>query len=362
VSRAAAALTVGVMLCLAAGGFGAPPLYVSGIALLLIAGAASAWVRLAARGARVVRSVGLAVVEEQAALPLAVSVVHGRVPLPGSELRPWPGSSVLPVPGAGDRTVTTVACFPRRGLHRLGPASLVIADPLGLCTSTVASDPNELLVLPRVEPVRMAEVGGEAKALASQLISTAEVGASDIDSLRAHRPGTPASRIHWPTVARTRTLMERNPVADYERAPVVVVDPRDPSSEEALDQAVRAAASLCVHLARHGGCALLLPGDRAPAQIDPALRAFSQVHARLAVLGPGAGAPPIGAVLDATMVLWVTAAQDRVKPLGALRAKARYLVSPHPQARWPVQFTVAGCSGQRIEVEAAAGTPTRSPE
>ena len=118
---------------------------------------------------------------------------------------------------------------------------------------------------------------------------------------------------------------------------------------DALDQAIRAAASLCVYLARRGGCALLLGGDRRPAQIDPALSGFPESHARLALLTPDAGAPPAGCLTGANVVLWVTAATNPGALLGALRAPVRYLVSPHPHALWPVQFTVAECSGQQVE-------------
>ena len=62
-------------------------------------------------------------------------------------------------------------------------------------------------------------------------------------------------------------MVERRLSADADSAPLVVLDATAPPSEEALDQAVRAAASLCVHLAHRGGCALLLPGDRRPASI-----------------------------------------------------------------------------------------------
>ena len=48
--------------------------------------------------------------------------------------------------------------------------------------------------------------------------------------------------------------------------------------------AVRACASLAVHLARHGGCALLLPGDRRPVTLDPELAGWPHLHARLALV------------------------------------------------------------------------------
>ncbi len=52
---------------------------------------------------------------------------------------------------------------------------------------------------------------------------------------------------------------------------------------------MRAAASLCVELARSGGCDLLVPGERRPLPIDPALRAWPEAHVRIAVSDPAAG-------------------------------------------------------------------------
>ena len=70
----------------------------------------------------------------------------------------------------------------------------------------------------------------------------------------------------------------------------MVVDPSAPSGEENLDKAIRAAASLCVHLAQVGGCAVLLPGDRRPIEIGHDMGAWPAVHVRLALVE--AGAPP----------------------------------------------------------------------
>lgn len=346
--KLAATTSLGSALCLLGAAFAASSLYVAGLALLASAGAGLAWVHIGARRAQVIRRVGLSTVQEGVALPVTVTVSRrGWLP-PGAELRVWPEADPRPPPRGERSAVRTAARFPRRGRQQLGAASLRISDPLGLCIRTVASSPDQILVLPRVEPVRQVELGGEPELPGRQLAIVGEVGATEVDSLRPHRPGAPASRIHWPTVARTTSLIERRLVLDGDEAPVVVIDPRDPSDEEALDQAVRAAASLCVHLAELGGCRLLLPGERIPTRIDPELRGFGAAHAALATLGPEAGGPSLGGLIGAGAVLWVTAAPWREGWLSELPAPTRYLVSPHIEGRWAVHFTVAGCSGQRL--------------
>jgi uncharacterized protein (DUF58 family) len=326
----------------------------------LIAAAATTWVWIAANGARLVRSVGSPSVEENEVLAITVSMSRSRVPLPGGEVRAWAGGPALAVSGPGGSVVSSGVRFACRGRHQLSPASLLVADPLGLCSRAIASTADEVLVLPRVETVRFAAVGCAPAILGRQAVIAADAAATEVDSLQPLRPGTPASRIHWPTVARTATLMERRLIADGDEAPLVVVDPRNPSSLAALDRAMRAAASLCVHLALRGGCALLLPGDRRPTPIDAALCGFAESHARLAVLAPEAGAPASGCVTGANVVLWVTAALGAAAALEADRARIRYLVSPHPSRARPVQFTVAGCAGQRLD-GARSETQQRGP-
>jgi uncharacterized protein (DUF58 family) len=347
--RAALAGGLGLALCLTAASFAAAPLYVPGLALLLIAGFAVAWVCVAVRHVSLQRSMGATAVEEQAPLPVTVRVLRSRMPLPGAELRAWPGAPAHALPRAHDATVTATARFPRRGRRPLDPASLLVNDPLGLCGRRVFSTAGEVLVLPRVEPVRFFELGGEADVLGWTRRSSAELAATEVDSLRPHRPETPASRIHWPTVARTMTLMERRLVADADQRPLVVVDPSHASSSDALDQAVRAGASLCVHLARQGGCALLLPGDRRPTPLDPDLHGWPGLHARLALLKPHAGAPALAGLAPPDAVLWVSAAGGPPAGVVHARARVRYLVAPGPPVRLPVEFAVAGCSGQRLD-------------
>jgi uncharacterized protein (DUF58 family) len=155
-------------------------------------------------------------------------------------------------------------------------------------------------------------------------------------------------------VARTGTLVERRLTDEAERLPLVVVDPHRPAGEEALDRALRAAASLCVHLARQGGCTLLLPGERRAQAIDPDLHAWPALHSRLALISAGE-APGAAAANRAGVVLWVSARSGGIPP-GLARAAAgeRYLVSPFPLAGRRAAFRVAGCTGQRLRAGAEA--------
>jgi uncharacterized protein (DUF58 family) len=154
-------------------------------------------------------------------------------------------------------------------------------------------------------------------------------------------------RIHWPTLARTGELMERRFVADPRARPLIVVDSHDPVGDLELDSAMRAAASLAYHLARNGGCGVLLPGDRRPLMLRADLRSFAEVHARLALLEPASASPVISRRPAAGPVVWVTA--SRAIPALPTRLGAGWIVAPHALAAGaPAEFRVGGCIGQRL--------------
>ena len=93
-----------------------------------------------------------------------------------------------------------------------------------------------------------------------------------------------------PSLAAVRWSSARL-VAGSDAAPLIVLDSDGAPDIESLDAAVRATASLCVHLARSGGCAILLPGERRPTLLDGRLRRWPAVHAALALVEPGRMAP-----------------------------------------------------------------------
>jgi uncharacterized protein (DUF58 family) len=255
----------------------------------------------------------------------------------------------IPLGGRAARRSRVDVRFERRGRRTLEPARLVIQDPLGLARRELAAPPLELIVLPRVEPVLApdgAAASGVAPRSARPLAAAAEV---EPDALRPYRQGAPAARIHWPTVARSGVVMERRLVADADSLPLVVLDPRRPPSPEALDSAVRAAASLCVHLARRGGCSLMLPGDRRAAEIDPELRAWPPLHIRLALVEAADGPPVPGRLERAGALFWVAAGAGAPPP-GLARAAAaqRFLVTPVPSGPAAASFVVAGCAGRPL--------------
>jgi uncharacterized protein (DUF58 family) len=334
---------------------------VPGVALIAIAGGAAAWVALAASGAAIERNTGPHTVLEEQSYPVEIEVRSGVLPPPGGELiEPLLGWPVA-VAWRWSRRVRINVHFSRRGRRVLEPARLVIRDPLRLTVrELVGTGGQEVLVLPRVEPVTAPGGGGagagvhggaglDSGVMGRQL--DASMAELEIDGLRPYREGTSASRIHWPSVARSGEMLERRLIADLDSAPLIVLDASAPDGEEGLDKAVRAAASLCVHLAHAGGCAILLPNDRRPVEIGHDLAGWSGVHARLALVESGPAPPASRLGPRGGAVIWVTGADLRATPraLERMPAGSRYVVAPGMLPGVRAAFEVAGCTGCLVE-------------
>lgn len=353
-SRAAWTGALGALLALASPLFDTPSLALPGLALLALGLGSAMWVGLAARGARVRRTLGPPTVIEDEPYPVRIELRAGLVPPPRGELRDPLLEGPAWLGGRERRGLRIHVRFARRGRHALAPGELVMADPLGLAQRRLAvgGDEREVLVLPRTEPVRAVVgtggAGGPAAGAGSDRgMRRGRVAGSaaelDLDGLRPYRRGTPASRIHWPAVARSGEMLERRLVADADSAPLVVLDASLPRSQEDLDKAVRAAASLALHLARAGGCAVLLPGDRRPAQLGADLSGWPALHARLAEVETARERPRVAALRRAGAVIWVGAGPPPPRGLGRAFGGGGWHVSPSPAAT--PAFTVSGCAG-----------------
>ena len=376
--RAGAVAVSGLVLILVALMFNAAPLFVPGIALMLLGIAAPAWVTLAAGSASIERTLESERVIEDEPIEATIEVRRGPWGLPGAAvddpLARDPISIRGPmsiVSGGNSASVRIVASFPRRGVRRIDPPTLIVSDGLELArVERVSPSPaQEILVLPRTERVKWVPGAGEKWRRATGAAPLEPFGATEVDGLRPYRQGTPASRIHWPALARGAGLLERRLRADTETRPLVVVDVRvDESahSSEHLDTAVRAAASLVLELGTRTGCGLLLPGEYRPLEVETDLIAWPVAHARLALIegGPQARAPGLAPGARSAQVLYVAAAAHARLPAGLAGAgvRAAILVVPKALANQPRQqasFEVAGCvgfvvgAGRRVRERAA---------
>jgi uncharacterized protein (DUF58 family) len=364
VARTLATALLGIGLCLVGAAFDSASLYLPGVAILLLSAACAAWVALAARGASVTRAPLPATVVEGEPFRVRVEAHLGSLAAPGGELSDPSLGRARPLAGTRRVHLDGTATLPRRGPARLAPSELTLRDPLGVAARRVrAPEGPELLVLPRIEPVAAAGPGSEASSgggglgllgvAAAQAAAGHDGGADglDLDGLRPYREGTPATRIHWATLARRGEMMERRFSAGGASAPLVVLDAAAPTSGDALDAAVRATGSLCVALARAGGVALLLPDDRRPVEIDRHLGAWPALHKRLALVEAGARPSLAGLGSRSGALVWVTGAAGAAVPpeLARLPLRPRYLVAPQLPAGLTAELEVAGCRGAALD-------------
>jgi uncharacterized protein (DUF58 family) len=354
---------LGVLLVVVAGTLNAQPLYVAGAAFVLVALGCLLWVVGGARGIRVTRRVGVTRAMEEEPVPVVLRVTGAR-PLPtGALLDP-----LLPAPAplATGRRLTRVHIdvrFARRGRKRLASPRVAVRDPFGLMVRWargVEVEPDEVLILPRIEPVVTPGAGGDGSG-SLQLGRRSSVAAEiELDGLRQAREGTPASRMYWPSLAKRGELLERRLRADSDTRPLVVLDPRGADREEDLDAAVRAAASLAVHLARAGGCALLIPGDRRPATLDPGLVGWPHLHARLALVEGGSPPPLSGLAARRGPIVYIAARRLSRPPRALAHAPGggRVLVIPGELSGRRATFSVAGCLGYELSEARRGPEPT----
>lgn len=361
-ARTIATALLGIGLCLVGAAFDSASLYLPGVAIVLVAAACASWVALAARGARVWRAELPATVVEGEPFRVRVEADLGPLGAPGGELSDPSLDRARPLAGARRIRLDGTATLPRRGRARLAPSELTVRDPLGVAARQVrAAAGPELLVLPRIEPIATVSPGADAGAggFAGLAAAAAQSAAGrdgnadglDLDGLRPYREGTPATRIHWATLARRGVMMERRFTAAGASAPLIVLDAAAPADGDALDAAVRAAASLCVALARAGGVALLLPGDRRPIELDRHLSAWPTLHKRLALVEAGARPSLAGLGSRSGALLWVTGGRVPAVPpeLAQLPLRPRYLVAPQLPVGLAAELEVAGCRGAALD-------------
>jgi uncharacterized protein (DUF58 family) len=361
------AAAAGAVLVLAGLATGAVPLFVPGLGFMLLGLGAPVVAWAAARGCRIERRLARSHVLEGQAIPGTITIRRGWFGLPGGCLcDPLVGAPVsLREPGvatSGRRArLRIIAHAHRRGRHRFPAPVLVVGDPLGLARARRVSlaEPEEILVLPRVEPVRFAaaarprSLGPERSPIAHE-----PTGAGEIDGLRAYQPGASAARIHWPALARGAGLLERRLVSEPRGRPLVVLDSRcEPDAEGArrLDAAVRAAGSLILSLGRSGGCQVLLPGSRIPTALGPDLIGWGALHVRLALVeaeSDPARAPLLRGETARGALVWVAAALERGELPASVAGRGAPLIMVVPRAGarpdGSVLLEVAGCVGYSV--------------
>lgn len=143
---------------------------------------------------------------------------------------------------------------PRRGLLPVGPVHLRRYGLAGMAAkSTETGRVEQVRVLPRRIPLGGLMPGHRHAPAGSDL--SLEYGGTDLVGLHEYAMGDDLRRLHWPTSARTGTLMVREDADPAEPQVCVLLDDRAASyagSGEPFEEAVELVAALCRVTVDHG--------------------------------------------------------------------------------------------------------------
>jgi uncharacterized protein (DUF58 family) len=158
----------------------------------------------------------------------------------------------------GTRTVDYPVRPEVRGRYTVGPLTIRISDPFGMCElSRSFTARDTLVVTPVVQRLPAVPLGGDwAGSGDSRSRSVAAAGEDDV-ATREYRHGDDLRRVHWRSTARYGELMVRREEQPWESHCALLLDTRAEAHRgegpaSSFEWAVSAAASIGAHAGRAG--------------------------------------------------------------------------------------------------------------
>ena len=158
----------------------------------------------------------------------------------------------------GSRDVSYPVSSDVRGRYPIGPLSVRLSDPFGLCELDRSfSATDELIVTPVVMPLPSVRLGGDwAGGGESSARSVASSGLDDA-ATREYRYGDDLRKVHWKSSARVGELMVRREEQPFQSRATLLLDGRATAHRgdgpgSSFEWSVSAVASIGVALSRNG--------------------------------------------------------------------------------------------------------------
>jgi uncharacterized protein (DUF58 family) len=246
-------IVAGVVLVVTGRVFAVTELYVAGAALVMLPLACLVYVRFTHLRLRIGRVVTPTRVHagDLARVEVRARNVHNR-PTPVLRLRDPVGGtrgaelSLAPLTEGEVARAAYRLPTARRGVVRIGPLEVDIADPLGLARrSAIASPRLDLTVFPHIEVVNAPRGGGERDPHGSTVQNTLSRQGDEFFGLREYVVGDDLRHVHWASSARFGDLMIRQDETPWQDRSTVLLDVRRSAhTEQTFEAAVSAAASI----------------------------------------------------------------------------------------------------------------------
>ncbi len=262
----------------------ATPLLVAAQGTLLLLAAMAAWARIGSRGISLSRShPGWAFEDEVLTVRLGVTN-RSRLPLRWLEIEdrfPADRETEKPLcfPGplaAGERAMLAYAapCGKRRGGYKLGPAAVILRDPLGAFEArATAGGLTDLTVFPRTAPILRLPLAGMARWDNVDTETVPKAGSSlNFSGTREYRQGDSLKFIHWGATAHTGKLVVKEFELNVATEVSVFLDAhyyavKGMGRESTFEYGVKAAASVARHAAARGSQVRFVCTSKRPLEI-----------------------------------------------------------------------------------------------
>lgn len=151
-----------------------------------------------------------------------------------------------------------------RGRFAVGPLSVRLTDPFGLCELTRSfATTDELVVTPVVSALPPVRLGGDWAGGGDAASRSVATSGTDDAATREYRHGDDLRKVHWRSTARVGELMVRREEQPFQSRATLLLDGRNAAHRgdgpgSSFEWSVSAVASIGVALARSGFALSLL--------------------------------------------------------------------------------------------------------